>query len=57
MKPEVTRRRRIPCRRIVAGIAIAYSGWWIGRVLEGLERADRAAEVQRGPRCTTTASA
>lgn len=55
MKPEVIRaRRRIPWRRVIAGIAIAWSGWCASRVLEGLERADRAAKVQRGPTCTST---
>lgn len=54
MKPEVIRpRRRIPWRRVIAGLAIAWSGWCASRVLEGLER-DRAATVPSGPACTST---
>lgn len=50
MKPEVMRpRRRIPWRRAIAGVAIAWSSWCASRVLE-----DHAGAGQRGPVCTTT---
>lgn len=54
MTPEVIRRRRlIPWRRVLVALVIAWSGWYASRVLEGLTRADRAAEVRRVPACTS----
>lgn len=54
MKPEVIRPRRIPWRRVLVAIVIAWAGWTASRVLEGLERADHRAAVRRGPVCTST---
>lgn len=55
MKPEILPpRRRIPWRRIIVALAIAWASWSASRLLEGLERSDRAGEAQRGPACTST---
>lgn len=48
MNPQVIRpRHRIPWRRVIVALVIAWAGWTASRVLEGLERADRRTEVQR----------
>lgn len=54
MKPEVIRPRSWSPSRLLIAVLIAYTGWSLSRVLEGLERADRAAQVKRGPACTST---
>lgn len=46
MKPEVIRPRSWSPSRLLIAVIIAYTGWSLTRVLEGLERADRAAEVR-----------
>lgn len=53
MKPEVIRPRCWSPSRLLIAVIIAYTGWSLTRVLEGLER-ERAAEVVRGPACTST---
>ena len=46
MKPEVIRPSRWSPSRLLIAVVIAYTGWSLSRVLEGMER-DRAAEVRR----------
>lgn len=54
LRPQILRpRRRFPLRRALVGAAIGVACWTVSRVLEGLERADRQAEM-RGPCCTGT---